>query len=209
MKALSITFIGPIAAAILLATVAPAEAALPTPVDVETATKYLESLKVEQESNDPPYDRKLFPHWKPVSGRCDTRETVLKRDGTDVQTNSLCAAVSGSWYSPYDGKTFDQGSKLDIDHMVPLKEAWVSGAHSWTTAQRQAYANDLTNPVLLAVSAASNRAKADKDPAEWMPPLASYHCEYLRAYIQVKHHYELSVDEAEKAALTSKLAECE
>ncbi len=65
------------------------------------------------------------------------REYVLKRDGSNVVTNSACTATSGTWFSPYDGATWTAASDVDIDHMVPLKNAWISGANAWTTAKRQ------------------------------------------------------------------------
>ena len=89
-----------------------------------------------------------------------------------------------------------------------MKEAWVSGASGWTDAQREASANDLTRPQLLAVDASSNRSKGDKDIAGWVPPLNSFVCTYVRAYVQVKHYYDLSVDSAEKSAISSYLADC-
>ncbi|MEZ7006114.1 HNH endonuclease family protein [Streptomyces sp. AD55] len=184
-----------------------ASAALPTPVSAATARGYLASLKVAPE-NRTGYKRDLFPHWITQSGTCNTRETVLKRDGTNVVTNAACAATSGSWYSPFDGATWTAASDVDIDHLVPLAEAWDSGASSWTTAQRQAFANDLTRPQLLAVTDTVNQSKGDKDPAEWMPPRAAYHCTYVRAWVQVKYYYGLSVDTAEKTALTNRLAGC-
>ena len=49
-----------------------------------------------------------------VSGTCDTRETVLKRDGTNVVTDSSCKATSGNWVSPYDGVATTLASDLDI-----------------------------------------------------------------------------------------------
>lgn len=52
-------------------------------------------------------------------------EFVIKRDGTDVKTNSACVAESGNWVSPYDGVKFTAARDLDIDHMVPLKNAWI------------------------------------------------------------------------------------
>src|SRR5690606_947722 len=82
-----------------------ASAALPTPVSAATARGYLSALKVAPEDRTG-YNRDLFPHWITISGTCNTRETVLKRDGTNVVTNSSCAATSGSWYSPYDGATW-------------------------------------------------------------------------------------------------------
>ncbi|MCN9243605.1 HNH endonuclease family protein [Streptomyces sp. RY43-2] len=184
-----------------------ASAALPTPIAASTARTYLSSLTVAAEDRTG-YDRSLFPHWITISGTCDTRETVLKRDGSNVVTDSACASTSGSWYSEYDGTTLTSSSGLDIDHLVPLAEAWDSGASTWTTAQRQAFANDLTRPQLIAVSAGSNRSKGDKDPAEWLPTRSAYVCTYARAWVQVKHYYKLSVDTAEKSALQSALKGC-
>ncbi|KAH9063391.1 hypothetical protein EDB87DRAFT_179140 [Lactarius vividus] len=192
----------------LLAAAAPLKRALPTPVSVATAKTYLSELTVAVESNVPAYSRDLFKTWDTISGTCDTRETVLKRDGTSVVTDSACSAVSGHWSSPYDGVTTTDSSSFDIDHLVPLKEAWVSGARSWTNAQREAFANDLTRPQLIAVSASSNRSKGDSDPDSWMPPSSSYHCTYVRAWITVKHFYGLTVDSAEKSALTTFINQC-
>ncbi|MFE9094188.1 HNH endonuclease family protein [Streptomyces sp. NPDC007264] len=184
-----------------------AQAALPTPVSAATARSYLASLTVATEDRTG-YSRDLFPHWITISGTCNTRETVLKRDGTNVVTNSSCAATSGSWYSPYDGATWTAASDLDIDHLVPLAEAWDSGASAWTTSRRQAFANDLTRPQLIAVTDNVNQAKGDQDPATWVPSRSAYVCTYVRAWVQVKYYYDLSVDSAEKSALQSHLANC-
>ncbi|CAD0089080.1 unnamed protein product [Aureobasidium mustum] len=169
---------------------------LPEPVSAATAIQYLSSIKVAAESNSPAYDRDLFKHWITISGACNTRETVLKRDGTDVTTSSACAATSGAWYSDYDGKTWTAASDLDIDHLVPLKEAWVSGAKDWTNERREQFANDL------------NQAKGDQDLAEWLPPRVAYQCEYVRAWVQVKYYYGLTMDSAEKAAASNVLTSC-
>ncbi|MEE1808064.1 GmrSD restriction endonuclease domain-containing protein [Streptomyces sp. BE133] len=67
-------------------------------------------------------------------------------------------------------------SAFGIDHIIPLKEAWRSGASSWTTPQRQTLANDLTDSQFIAVSAGSNHSMGDKDPGNWRPPLASRWC---------------------------------
>ena len=184
-----------------------ASAALPTPVSGATARSYLAQLTVATEDRTG-YDRDLFPHWITQSGACNTRETVLKRDGSGVVTDSSCAATSGSWYSVYDGATWTAASDLDIDHLVPLAEAWDSGADSWTTSRRQSFANDLTRPQLIAVTDNVNQAKGDQDPATWMPSRTAYRCTYVRAWVQVKYYYDLSVDSAEKSALTSYLASC-
>nr|WP_239067288.1 HNH endonuclease family protein [Actinomadura bangladeshensis] len=120
----------------------------------------------------------------------------------------MCAAVSGTWRSPYDGVTWTLTSDLDIDHMVPLAEAWRSGASAWTTSRRRAFANDLDSPQLWAVTDNLNQAKGDKDPAKWTPPIAGFRCMYARSWIEVKYRYRLTVDPAEKRALTRLLGTC-
>lgn len=184
-----------------------ASAALPTPVSGATARSYLASLTVATEDRTG-YNRDLFPHWSTQSGACNTREVILKRDGTNVVQDSSCAATSGSWYSPYDGATWSAASDVDIDHLVPLAEAWDSGADSWTTSRRQSFANDVTRPQLIAVTDNVNQAKGDQDPATWMPSRTTYRCTYVRAWVQVKYYYDLAVDPAEKSALQNHLASC-
>ncbi|MFB6852661.1 HNH endonuclease family protein [Streptomyces sp. NPDC056341] len=185
-----------------------AQAAPPTPVSGATARTYLSELTVKAEGSSDGYSRDLFPHWITQSGACNTREVVLKRDGTNVTQDSSCAATSGSWYSEYDGATWSAAGDVDIDHVVPLSEAWKSGANAWTTAQRQGFANDLTRPQLIAVTDNVNQSKGDQDPAKWMPSRAAYKCTYVRMWVQVKHYYNLTVDSAEKSALTSYLSGC-
>ena len=123
-------------------------------------------------------------------------------------TDSACAATSGGWYSPYDGATWHAASDVDIDHLVPLAEAWDSGADNWTTSKRQTLANDLTRPQLLAVTDNVNQSKGDQDPATWWLSRTTYRCTYARAWVQVKYYYGLSVDSAEKNALSTVLNSC-
>ncbi|WP_326649676.1 MULTISPECIES: HNH endonuclease family protein [unclassified Streptomyces] len=192
----------------LLATAPAAQASPPAPVSAATARTYLGQLTVAAEGSSTGYSRDKFPHWITQSGACNTREVVLKRDGTNVVQDSSCAAVSGSWFSEYDGATWTAAADVDIDHMVPLSEAWKSGASSWTTAQRQAFANDLTRPQLIAVTDNVNQSKGDQDPAEWLPSRTSYRCMYARMWVDVKHYYNLKVDSAEKSALQGILNGC-
>jgi hypothetical protein len=93
--------------------------------------------------------------------------------------------------------------------MVPLKEAWDSGAWNWNKDQRKKFANDLNKPFfLIAVTASSNRSKSDRDPAQWMPTSASYRCEYARIWVKIKRAWDLSVDPAENTFLKRTLAKC-
>ena len=173
-----------------------------------TAQTWLTALTVATEGSSSGYSRDLFPHWITISGACNTRETVLKRDGTSVVTNSSCAATSGRWYSPYDGATWTAAADVDIDHVVPLAEAWRSGAGSWTTSKRQSFANDLTRPQLIAVTDNVNQSKGDQDPSTWQPSVSSYRCTYAKMWIAVKHYWALKLQSAEKSALQTMLNTC-
>lgn len=192
----------------LTALASPAAATPPGIPSLATARSQLAALTVAAEANASTYDRDLFPHWITISGACNTRETVLKRDGSGVVTDSACAATSGSWYSPFDGATWTAASDVDIDHLVPLAEAWRSGASAWTTAKRQSFANDLTRPQLWAVTDNVNQAKGDKDPSTWKPSLTSFHCTYAKSWIATKAYWALKLQSAEKTALTTMLNTC-
>lgn len=186
----------------------PALAYPPTPPSASTAATQLAGLTVKTEGSTSGYSRDLFPHWITQSGTCDTRDQVLKRDGTGVTVDSQCEPTAGQWYSVYDATWVTNDSSVDIDHIVPLAEAWKSGANAWSTSRRQQFANDLSIAQLIAVSASSNRSKGDRDPSAWKPPNTSVHCIYAREWIWVKHTYGLSLQSAEKTALQQMLGTC-
>lgn len=194
--------------ALLLGLVSVATATPPGIPSAATARTQLASLRVAADGTMTGYSRDLFPHWHTVSGACNTREQVLKRDGTNVVTDSACAATSGRWFSPYDGATWTAAADVDIDHVVPLANAWRTGARSWTTAKREQFANDLSSPQLIAVTDNVNQAKGDQSPDTWKPPLTSYWCTYARMWIGSKYKWTLTVNTTEKSALTSMLDRC-
>ncbi len=157
------------------------------------------------------YSRDLFRLWIDANGDgCDTRHEVLIDEAVKApHVGSGCSLTGGKWISPYDGVVVTDASKLDIDHLVPLAEAWDSGAYRWTAARRQAFANDLGVPwALFAVTASSNRSKGDQDPAEWLPPLESDRCTYVVDWVAVKTRWGLSVDPTERRALLADAAGC-
>ncbi|MEU8284103.1 HNH endonuclease family protein [Micromonospora sp. NPDC048905] len=186
----------------------PASATPPAIPSKATAQSQLNALTVALEGSTSGYSLDLFPHWITISGSCNTREQVLKRDGTSVVVDSSCAATSGRWYSPYDGATWSAASDVDIDHIVPLAEAWRSGANSWTASRRQSFANDLSHPQLIAVTDNVNQSKGDQDPSTWQPPLSSYRCTYSKMWITVKHNWSMRLQSSEKSALQSMLNTC-
>jgi hypothetical protein len=155
------------------------------------------------------YSRARFPHWIEQGEGCNTRDVVLKRQGQGVvAAPSSCKISKGSWLSPYDNVTYSDPQKLDVDHVVPLANAWRSGAKNWTDAQRQDFANDLTRPQLKAVSLTQNRAKGDQDPSQWKPANHDYWCQYAQDWVAVKYFWKLTVTAAEKTALTDMLGTC-
>jgi hypothetical protein len=155
------------------------------------------------------YSRALFKHWIDEDrDGCDTRAEVLIEEATvKPKVGKKCALTGGSWLSPYDNKVQSKSGSLDIDHLVPLAEAWRSGAWKWTEAQRKAFANDLNNKeALVAVTLSLNRSKGDKDVSGWLPPVNK--CTYVRDWIAVKLTYSLNVDSAEGAKLEQLISSC-
>ena len=162
----------------------------------------LDQLPVQAE-NRTGYDRDLFTLWIDADGDgCDTREEVLLAEAQMTpKIGPGCTLTGGQWISRYDFRNTTNPSSFDIDHMVPLAEAWDSGASRWASSTRTAYANDLGYAgSLIAVSASSNRSKGDQDPAEWLPSLA-YTCTYVGTWVAVKYRWSLSVDSVERDAL--------
>ena len=157
------------------------------------------------------YNRDFFKAWIDADGNgCDTRaEVLLVESLIKAVTRNTCTVSTGQWFSPYDGVTVTDASKLDIDHFVPLAEAWKSGAFAWSSEQRIRYGNDLGySASLIAVSASSNRSKGDSDPANWMPSNRSYACDYVGTWVAVKWRWNLTVDTLERKALNSVLGGC-
>ena len=143
------------------------------------------------------YSRSSFKHWIDEDGDClNTRQEVLQKESLETVEIKNCRVVRGKWYDAYGGQFYTQTSKLDIDHIIPLKEAWESGADKWNAKKRKEFANDYDN--LIAVSRSLNRQKGAKDPAEWLPPHTEYICEYIARWIYIKEKYNLKMDTKEQ-----------
>ncbi|HVW41002.1 MAG TPA: HNH endonuclease family protein [Amycolatopsis sp.] len=185
--------------------------ATPAAVNAHQVLDQLAALQLAPEDTGNHYDRDQdWPHWDraTAAGRgCDIRDQVLQQQGHDVTTSTdgKCH-VSGTWTSPYDNTTVTKTSGLQIDHVVPLKEANRSGVRGWSTTDRERFANDTR--FLLAVSIRTNEQKGDQDPARWMPPNTGYRCTYVALWVQAKTAYRLTVDQAEHDALAAILGKC-
>jgi hypothetical protein len=184
------------------------ETAATAPPATGDSANQLAALVIAPEGKMAGYSRDRFPHWASQGNSCDTREIVLQKQGADVRSDKDCKAVSGTWVSPYDGLTITDAGSIDIDHTVPLAEAWRSGASTWVDEDRKKFANDLGGIQLIAASATTNRAKGDQDPAKWKPAVTTYWCTYAQNWIAVKATYKLTIDQAEHDALASMLTSC-
>ncbi len=178
----------------------PAEAAWPRALDV------LATIPVADERGAG-YDADLFGYPARIRGDCTTRSVVLQRDSlTPAQVDPFgCTVVAGDWLSPYDGVRTSDPGEIEIDHVVALKEAWDSGAWSWDPAARVAFGNDVSDArTLRAVSRASNRAKGDRDPSNWLPREADV-CRYLADWVAIKARWGLSMDRSEAGRIRNVL----
>lgn len=165
------------------------------------------------------YSRDAFGgRWTDVDGNgCNQRDDVLLRDAVEATTQPQGACdhdvIAGTWLDPYTGAelTFDdlkeqsQAQAIQIDHVVPLAEAWRSGARAWAAPRREEFANNLGN--LLAVDGPTNQSKGADDPAAWRPR-KEHQCAYAQRWIAVKHQWALAVDASEVAALEEMLGYC-
>lgn len=149
-----------------------------------------------------PYDRALYGDWADLDGDCrNTRHEMLQMlsTGNTQLTSDGCAVASGRWIDPYTGQIFTRASELDIDHLVPLAWAHARGGYGWDGAMRAKFANDPVN--LFAVDATTNRAKGARGPNEWLPPDASFHCQYILRFDRVVQTYDLTYEADEGAAI--------
>jgi len=196
----------------------PPAPAVPGPAEpAGSAQEVLQALPQKGRAPKTGYERDKFgPAWADVDRNgCDTRNDVLRRDLRPISLKPGtrgCVVVRGSLADPYTGRTviFVRGNttstKVQIDHVVALSNAWQTGAQGWSPATRQAFANDPLN--LLAVDGEQNQRKGDGDAATWLPPNRNFWCTYVARQVAVKAKYRLWVTPPERAALSRVLARC-
>jgi hypothetical protein len=182
----------------------------------------LSTLPVKGRASKTHYDRALFgsPWSDDVTvewghNGCDTRNDVLRRDlaGPGFKPGrKACIVLSGVLHDPYTGESilYQRGpgtsSRIQIDHIVPLLDAWQKGAQEWDYMTRRNFANDPIN--LQTTTAAVNDQKGSSDAASWLPPKTSYRCAYATRIVDVKARYGLWITQAEHDALARVLTAC-
>ncbi|MCH6471361.1 HNH endonuclease family protein [Sinomonas terrae] len=181
-----------------------------------TAKAALGRIGVEGRAPKTGYTRERFGEaWDDVDRNgCDTRNDVLARDLHDVvfaKSSARCIVSSGTLDDPYTAKhiSFARGERsadVQIDHVVPLSDAWQKGAQHWSAERRRAFANDPAN--LLAVDGTANQQKGDGDLATWLPPQRTYRCQYAVRVVEVKAEYGLWMTDAEHRKAEDLLGQC-
>ena len=143
------------------------------------------------------YNREDWGNWIDEDGDgLNTRHEVLAEESLIKPVISNNKVVSGKWFDKYTGKYFTNPSDLDIDHLVPLKNAYISGASNWSKKKKNRYYNYLKyDNHLIAVSKSANRNKSDKSPVDWLPPNEEYQCEYVREWFKIKTAWGLAIED--------------
>ncbi len=171
------------------------------------------ALTVAEPSHAETYDRARFTHWIDADRDCqDTRAEVLvveSRVPVTFTDADACTVATGEWLDPWSGRVDTSARALDVDHTVPLANAWRSGAWAWTDRQRQDFANDLADaPHLIAIPLGENRSKGDRGPESWRPPSPAAWCGYARAWTAIKARWNLTASATEWSALQTMAATC-
>lgn len=184
-----------------------------TQVSQEIRLQVISLLKFDHHAEEygnvgEPYNRKNhFGGWlrDKTDGTClNTRGKVLVRDSKTPAEISNCLVSRGEWDEPYKGQVETRAQDIQIDHFVPLKNAYVSGAWRWNFAKRCLYANFLGNDFhLLSVDGHENMSKSDNTPELYMPPNEAYRCQYLQQWLKVKLIWNLGLTPPEKSAVES------
>ena len=183
-----------------------------TQADSMKAVDVLKALAVHDKYTDTKYYRKLFyDSWGLTASGCNTREAILTRDLKDIVLKG-CKVQSGTLDDPYTGQTInfirgeDTSGAVQIDHVVALSNAWVTGAYALDADTRYEISQDPLN--LLAVEGQANQDKLDQDASDWLPPNQAFRCQYVARQISVKYKYHLWVTPAEKVAMQKVLIVC-
>ena len=176
--------------------------ATPTPTPAPTPTSILVITIAAMPADIPDYDRSDWRHWVDQDGDCqDARQEVLVQESLEpvtYETDRECRVATGRWYGAFDGHDLENTSYVDIDHMVPLRNAHVSGAWAWPPKKKEVYANFLEDDDhLIAVASRANRSKGARGPEEWMPPNQGYWCQYATDWAEIKARWELTMTEPE------------
>lgn len=189
------------------------------PGNVKDLQEKADSESTESETSDKEekilaeYDHADWKYWIDADGDCqDTRTEVLIAESIEpvtFKTDKKCQVAGGKWICPFTKKEFTDPSRLDVDHLIPLKNAFVSGGHEWSETKKALFANELGyENHLRAVDRSANRSKGARGPEEWLPPNEELHCRYVKDWARVKDLWRLEMTPVEVSAVAKVLDTC-
>ena len=179
-----------------------------------TSTTTLVITVAPMPTDIPKYERKDWKHWEDHDGDCqDARQEALIAESlvsVTFETDRQCRVESGRWYGAFTGAYFEDPGDVDVDHMVPLKNAHNSGGWDWSPAMKEEYANNLgDDDHLIAVQDNANQSKGARGPDEWMPPDETYWCQYAQDWAEIKARWKLTMTDPEAEAVVEMLDTCD
>ena len=187
----------------------PTTAGPPVPASVDIAAE-LAPLAIDDRPNASGYRRDLFMpggRWQDPDGNgCNARQDALRAQSAPPVTGLGCTTAGGRWPYVYVAGITGDPAEVDVDHLVPLANAWRSGARNWSTDQLVTYAAD--PQALWVVEDNANQSKGDRGPEEWRPKERIVWCRYARAWIETKVRYRLTATTDERDALGQMLEQC-
>lgn len=150
------------------------------------------------------YHRKDWKHWVDYDRDCQTtrQEILIERSLTPVSTDRKgCIVMKGKWADYYYPEVHSIARTVDIDHLVPLKNAHDTGGAYWDKKLKEKFANDPEN--LVITNLRYNRKKGSKGIDKWLPVHQNYACKYIKDWIRIKKKYDLYLTAAEKNTVAS------
>lgn len=188
---------------------------------VESESEFYETVKsliffkeTQASGGYEPYNRKKhFGSWVVTDPdkKCFNTRALILAQTSEVEpefASNGCTVRRGRWYDPYSDRVYTEASQLEIDHVVPLKNAYISGAYAWDQQKRCIYSNYVGNAFhLMAVESTENRRKSDRTPEKYIPPNRNFTCDYVKNWLKIKLYWRLTLTLGEKAEVEKILSE--
>lgn len=150
------------------------------------------------------YQRNDWEHWTDEDQNClNTRAELLKaRSKTQVKMRKKgCTVDRGEWEDFYTGRIHTVASFVEIDHIVPIFEAFKSGGKDWSASKKKEFANDHEN---LGITAKTlNRKKSSKIITQFKADSPDRNKRYICTYFKIKTKYSLKISDKELALIKS------
>lgn len=184
-----------------------------TIADPTMIAELFKTLRIAPEVESVGFAKDIFGEgWADTNeNKCNTRNDIFSRDMTNVVRAEDCQVTSGTLTDPYTGVEFNYvadpqtDDDVQIDHVVSLRNAWVTGGQELPTDLKTTFKNDPLN--LVTVLGTSKELKADRNAAQFLPT-TPFACEYIGRQIAVKARYGLWVTTEEHTAMKNALTAC-